>query len=58
MEPRNYLLWRALAVRCAWGRAELLQPLPTLPLWLADNFAVPLELEECYEETCRVLRIP
>lgn len=34
------------------------QPLPTLPLWLADNLAVPLELEECYEETCRVLRIP
>jgi hypothetical protein len=34
------------------------KPLPTLPLWLADNFAIPLELEPCYEETCRVLRIP
>jgi len=34
------------------------QPLPTMPLWLADNLVVPLELEECYEETCRVLRIP
>jgi hypothetical protein len=34
------------------------QPLPTLPLWLADNLAVPLELEASYEETCRVLRIP
>src|SRR5262249_22229926 len=34
------------------------QALPTLPLWLAEDFAVPLELEECYEETCRVLRIP
>ncbi len=33
------------------------QPLPTLPLWLADNFSVPLELEESYEETCKVLRI-
>ncbi len=33
------------------------QALPTLPLWLADNLAVPLELEECYEETCRALRI-
>ncbi len=33
------------------------QPLPTLPLWLADNLAVPLELETSYEETCRVLRI-
>jgi Protein of unknown function (DUF4058) len=34
------------------------QPLPTLPLWLADNFGVLLELEECYEETCSALRIP
>jgi hypothetical protein len=33
------------------------QPLPTLPLWLADNLAVPLELEASYEETCGVLRI-
>jgi hypothetical protein len=33
------------------------QPLPTMPLWLADNLAVPLELEDGYEETCRVLRI-
>jgi hypothetical protein len=43
----------------AWAHALALgQPLPTLPLWLADNFAVPLELEASYEETCRVLRIP
>jgi hypothetical protein len=42
-----------------WALALTLgQPLPTLPLWLADNLAVPLELEACYEETCRVLRIP
>jgi hypothetical protein len=34
------------------------QPLPTLPLWLADNLAVPLELEASYEETCSALRIP
>jgi len=34
------------------------QPLPTLPLWLSDNLAVPLELEASYEETCRILRIP
>lgn len=34
------------------------QPLPTLPLWLADNFFVPLELEVSYEETCKTLRIP
>ncbi len=35
----------------------LAQPLPTLPLWLADNLAIPLELEASYEETCRDLRI-
>ncbi len=37
---------------------ELGQPLPTLPLWVAPDFAVPLDLELSYEETCRVLRIP
>lgn len=42
----------------AWAHALALgQPLPTLPLWLADSFAVPLELEASYEETCRILRI-
>ena len=59
------------AVACRWGRnggrglleawmnpLELGQPLPTLPLWLAENFSVPLELEPSYEETRRVLRIP
>ena len=34
------------------------QPLPTLPLWIADNLAVPLDLESSYEETCRILRLP
>ena len=33
------------------------QPLPTLPLWLDVDLAVPLELEATYEETCRSLRI-
>jgi hypothetical protein len=42
-----------------WGEIlEIGRPLPTLPLWLADDFAIPVELEEAYEETCRVLRIP
>jgi Protein of unknown function (DUF4058) len=58
------------AVSCRWTRKEdawilenwahsltLGEPLPTLPLWLAEDLAVPLELEPCYEETCRVLRI-
>jgi hypothetical protein len=43
----------------AWFDALALgQPLPTLPLWLADDLAAPLELEATYEETCRILRIP
>ena len=32
-------------------------PLPTLPLWLTEDFAVDLELEATYEDTCRGLRI-
>jgi hypothetical protein len=41
-----------------WNHALALgRPLPTLPLWLADDLAVPLELEESYEETCRILRL-
>jgi hypothetical protein len=34
------------------------QSLPTVPLWLADDLAVPLELEESYEESCEILNIP
>ena len=58
------------AASCRWARTgdawqlqtwnyalTLGQPLPTLPLWLAENLAVPLELELSYEETCRILRI-
>ncbi len=33
------------------------QPLPPLPLWLAADLAVTLDLETTYESTCRVLRI-
>jgi hypothetical protein len=33
------------------------QPLPRLPVWLAEDLVVPLDLESSYEETCRVLRI-
>ena len=33
------------------------QPLPTLPLWLSADAALPLELEASYEDTCRVLRL-
>ncbi|MFO0927570.1 MAG: DUF4058 family protein [Gemmataceae bacterium] len=31
--------------------------LPTLPLWLTSDHAIPLELEASYEQTCRDLRI-
>jgi hypothetical protein len=33
------------------------QPLPSLPVWLTENWAVSLELEASYEEACRTLRI-
>jgi hypothetical protein len=34
------------------------QPLPTLPICLKANWAISLDLESSYEETCRSLRIP
>jgi hypothetical protein len=34
------------------------RPLPTVPLWLAGDLAVPLELEESYEQSCTILNIP
>ena len=33
------------------------QNLPVLPLWLASDLAVPLDLEATYQETCSVLRM-
>jgi hypothetical protein len=33
------------------------KPLPTLPLWLLGELAIPIDLEMNYEESCRVLRI-
>jgi hypothetical protein len=42
----------------AWNHTLTIgQPLPALPLWLTDDFAVPLELEASYEDTCAVLRL-
>jgi len=42
-----------------WSHALTLgQSLPTLPIWLTETYHVSLDLESCYEETCRVLRIP
>ncbi len=58
------------ATACRWrprdesGRLEVwnhpLQiglPLPCLPLWLAADLAIPLDLEASYEQTCRDLRL-
>lgn len=58
------------AASCRWGRGgphafldlwsvELVlgQPLPTLPLWLAPELVLPLDLEESYEQACRDLWI-
>ncbi len=33
------------------------QPLPTLPLWIAADFSVPLDLDASYRATCADLRI-
>ena len=33
------------------------QPLPTLPIWLKEDWAIALDLESSYEATCRTLRI-
>jgi hypothetical protein len=42
-----------------WAQSLALgRPLPTVPLWLADNLAVPLELDESYEQSCNVLNLP
>jgi hypothetical protein len=32
-------------------------PLPMLPVWLSADRAVPLDLEQTYEQTCQILRI-
>jgi hypothetical protein len=42
-----------------WAQSLTLgQPLPTVPLWIADDLAIPLELEESYEQSCNILDIP
>lgn len=63
-DPISAVACRMARVKDAWHLETWAHPLtiggalPTLPLWLAGNFSVPLELESSYEETCRVLRIP
>ncbi|MBI3461755.1 MAG: DUF4058 family protein [Planctomycetes bacterium] len=58
------------AASCRWVRKEqraileswshelaISRPLPTLPLWLSEVRAVPLDLEESYEQACDDLSI-
>lgn len=47
-------LWRLEA----WAQTLNLQKaLPVMPLWLADDLAIPLELDKSYEESCHLLGI-
>lgn len=48
-ETQQLLLWPA--------PLALGQPLPTLPLWIASDFSVPLDLDLSYRATCADLRI-
>jgi Protein of unknown function (DUF4058) len=37
----------------AWSHIMIIgQPLPTLPLWLAEAHVIPLDLEQSYEQAC------
>jgi hypothetical protein len=52
-KPEKQWLLETWGYQLAVGR-----PLPKTPLWVADDFAVPLELEESYEESCALLGVP
>jgi hypothetical protein len=42
----------------AWSHTMIIgQPLPRLPLWLADALVIPLDLEQSYEQSCHDLWI-
>src|SRR5438445_753129 len=46
------------AILEAWSHVLTVgQPLPTLPLWLTADLAVPLNLEQSYEQACHDLWI-
>lgn len=50
--PGSRKLLEAWHIPLALGRA-----LPSLPIWLADNLAVTVDLEASYEDSCRAVRI-
>src|SRR5262249_48840363 len=42
-----------------WAQPLVLgRPLPTVPLWLAHNLSVPLEVGGSYEQSCGIPNIP
>ncbi len=61
-EPATYAAscrWVTKGTRArlkAWSHTLTIgQPLPTLPLWLADALVIPLDLEQSYEQACHDL---
>ncbi len=49
---------RGKCVSSEWANPLVVgRPLPTLPLWLNDDLAVPLELETSYEQACDLIDI-
>ena len=63
-EPSTYAAscrWVTRGTRArleAWSHIMIIgQPLPTLPLWLADALVIPLDLEQSYEQACHDLWI-
>lgn len=61
--PTYAVACRAHEMKQSWQLETWVHPLklgaslPTLPLWLSADLAIPLDLESSYEETCKVLRI-
>lgn len=53
--------WPTIGARArleAWSHTLTIgQPLPTLPLWLAEALVIPLDLEQSYERACHDLWI-
>jgi hypothetical protein len=63
-EPQTYAAscrWMTYGTRArleAWSHIMTVgQPLPTLPLWLAEALVIPLDLEHSYEQACHDLWI-
>lgn len=54
----RWLLREPQAVLESWSHGLAVgQPLPQLPLWLAEALVMPLDLEQSYEQACRDLWI-